>query len=169
MKIITGIEALTRLSGGLAAILILPLIGALVIEVFSRYVFDSPTLWAFEISYMVMGAIFMLGLANALRMGQHVCVDVVTLKLGDRLNAMIRSICYLMFLPLVFWLSWELWKYFHEAFENGERSGRSAWNPVMWPVYGVWFIGFFILSLQILAELLKSAQVALGLGGASHG
>lgn len=65
MKLITSIEAITRFAGLIAALLVLPLIGALVTEVFSRYIFDSPTLWAFEISYMVMGAIFMLGLANA--------------------------------------------------------------------------------------------------------
>lgn len=162
MKLITSIEALTRFSGHIAAFLVLPLIGALVFEVFSRYIFDTPTLWAFEISYMVMGAIFMLGIANALRLGQHVSVDVVTLKLSTRVNAAVRSICYLMFLPIVCWISLELYLYFYEAFESNERSGRSAWNPVMWPVYFVWFVGLTTLSLQIFAELLKSTQTALG-------
>lgn len=162
MKLITSIEALTRFSGHIAAFLVLPLIGALVFEVFSRYIFDTPTLWAFEISYMVMGAIFMLGIANALRLGQHVSVDVVTFKLSSRVNAAVRSICYLMFLPIVCWISLELYLYFYEAFESNERSGRSAWNPVMWPVYFVWFVGLTTLSLQIFAELLKSTQTALG-------
>lgn len=162
MKLITSIEALTRFSGHIAAFLVLPLIGGLVFEVFSRYVFDTPTLWAFEISYMVMGAIFMLGIANALRLGQHVSVDVVTLKLSSRVNAAVRSLCYLMFLPIVCWISLELYLYFYEAFESNERSGRSAWNPVMWPVYFVWFVGLTTLSLQIFAELLKSTQTALG-------
>lgn len=166
MKIVQVIEALTRFAGMLAALLILPLVGALVVEVVSRYVYDSPTLWAFETSYMVMGAIFMLGMANALRLGQHVTVDVLVLKMSPRVNAIIHSICYLMFLPLVCWLTWELAKYFHEAFESGERSGRSAWNPVMWPVYGVWVIGFLLLALQLVAELLKMMPVVFkGQGG----
>lgn len=104
----------------------------------------------------------MLGIANALRLGQHVSVDVVTLKLSSRVNAAVRSICYLMFLPIVCWISLELYLYFYEAFESNERSGRSAWNPVMWPVYFVWFVGLTTLSLQIFAELLKSTQTALG-------
>ncbi|XAW88413.1 TRAP transporter small permease subunit [Vibrio sp. CDRSL-10 TSBA] len=165
MKLITCIEALTRFSGVIAALLVLPLIGALVTEVFSRYVFDTPTLWAFEISYMVMGAIFMLGLANALRLGQHVSVDVITLKLPARTNAAIRSLCYLLFLPVVCWISSELYHYFLDAYQSGERSGRSAWNPVMWPVYSVWFLGMSMLSLQILAELIKSLQVTLNYEG----
>ena len=56
MKLIQAIESLTRWAGWVGAILIFPLVGALVVEVFSRYVIGRPTLWAFEISYMVMGA-----------------------------------------------------------------------------------------------------------------
>jgi TRAP-type mannitol/chloroaromatic compound transport system permease small subunit len=78
MKLIQAIESLTRWAGWVGAILIFPLVGALVVEVFSRYVAGRPTLWAFEISYMVMGAIFMLGMANALRIGHHVSVDLVS-------------------------------------------------------------------------------------------
>lgn len=169
MKLIPLIETLTRFAGHLASVLILPLIAALVYEVFSRYVMGSPTLWAFETSYMVMGAIFMLGMANALRVGQHVSVDVVTLKLPPRVNAAIRTLCYLFFLPLIVWLTWEVIKYFHEALESGERSGRSAWNPVVWPVYLVWCIGFCLLCLQLLAELLKSVRTLVkGDGKAEH-
>ncbi|MBR9857618.1 MAG: TRAP transporter small permease subunit [Gammaproteobacteria bacterium] len=159
MKLITEIERITCLAGALGALLILPLTGALVFEVLSRYVLDAPTLWAFEISYMIMGAIFMLGMANALRLGQHVSVDVVSIKLNPRVNAAIRSLCYCFFLPLICWLSWELFQYFHEAYQNSERSGRSAWNPIVWPVYATWFLGFLLLGLQVLAELLKSALV----------
>ena len=87
MKLLRSIEALTRVAGWLGAILVFPLIGALIVEVFSRYVAGRPTLWAFEVSYMVMGAMFMLGMANALRVGQHVSVDIVTLQLKPRANS----------------------------------------------------------------------------------
>ncbi|MBL1376064.1 TRAP transporter small permease subunit [Zobellella iuensis] len=159
MKLITGIERITRLAGALGALLILPLTCALVFEVFSRYVLNAPTLWAFEVSYMIMGAIFMLGMANALRLGQHVSVDVVSMKLGPRANAAIHCLCYALFLPIIGWLTWELAHYLHEAYVKNERSGRSAWNPIMWPVYATWFVGFLLLGLQLLAEMLKSAAV----------
>ncbi|MDH2434616.1 TRAP transporter small permease subunit [Pokkaliibacter sp. MBI-7] len=162
MKLITIIEAITRFAGALAALLTLPLVGALVTEVFSRYVLNSPTLWAFEVSYMVMGAIFMLGIANALRIGQHVSVDVITLTLSRRTNGVLRTLAYLLFLPLSGWLTLELYHYFMEAFSSGERSGRSAWNPVLWPGYLSWFTGFLVFSLQVLAELIKSIRQALG-------
>ncbi|PRY71983.1 TRAP transporter small permease subunit [Halomonas ventosae] len=162
MRVINLIESLTRRAGWGGAVLIFPLIGALVYEVFSRYVLGRPTLWAFEISYMVMGAIFMLGMANALRVGQHVSVDILSLQLGQRSNALVRLVGYVLFLPILVWLVWELSKYALAAFESNERSGRSAWNPVIWPVFTVWFVGFLLLALQVLAELLKSVAILMG-------
>lgn len=162
MKLIRSIEALTRFAGWLGAFLVFPLIGALIIEVLSRYVAGRPTLWAFEVSYMVMGAMFMLGMANALRINQHVSVDIVTLKLSPRANAAIRAIGYVLFLPVSAWLVWELSKYALAAFETNERSGRSAWNPVVWPIFTVWLAGFALLTLQVVAELLKSLYLLMG-------
>lgn len=162
MKLIRSIEALTRFAGWLGALLVLPLIGALIIEVLSRYVAGRPTLWAFEVSYMVMGAMFMLGMANTLRIGQHVSVDIMTLQLSQRANAAIRAIGYVLFLPVLAWLVWELSKYALEAFETNERSGRSAWNPVVWPIFTIWFLGFALLALQVFAELLKSICLLSG-------
>lgn len=162
MKLIRSIEALTRFAGWLGALLVLPLIGALIIEVLSRYVAGRPTLWAFEVSYMVMGAMFMLGMANTLRIGQHVSVDIMTLQLSQRANAAIRAIGYVLFLPVLAWLVWELSKYALAAFETNERSGRSAWNPVVWPIFTVWFLGFALLALQVFAELLKSICLLSG-------
>ena len=122
MTLIVLIERLTRYAGHLAAVLILPLVAALAYEVFSRYVLDAPTLWAFETSYMMMGAIFMLGMANALRLGQHVSVDLLTLRWSDRTNAAVRLVGYLLFLPVLGWLVWELGQYALEAFASMARA-----------------------------------------------
>ncbi|MDH2298353.1 TRAP transporter small permease subunit [Cobetia sp. 29-18-1] len=162
MKIVAVIERQTRWAGYLGAVLILPLVLALVYEVFSRYVLVKPTLWAFEVSYMVMGAIFMLGMANALRVGQHVSVDVLSQNFAPRLRAGVHLACYAVLLPVLMWLVWELSLYALEAFSSNERSGRSAWNPVIWPVFGVWWLGFVYLTLQVIAEMLKLWSTLLG-------
>ncbi|WP_282039330.1 TRAP transporter small permease subunit [Halomonas alimentaria] len=162
MKLIEFIERLTRWAGWFGALLTFPLILALVYEVFSRYVLGRPTLWAFEVSYMVMGAIFMFGMANALREGQHVSVDLLSLRWSARVNALVFLVGYLLFLPVVTWLVWELGKYALEAFESNERSGRSAWNPVIWPVFLSWWLGFLLLLLQISAEILKAVGTLKG-------
>jgi len=156
LKIINVIEKITRAFGNIAALLILPLVAALIVEVFSRHVLGSPTVWAFEISYMVMGTLFVFGMANALRLKQHVSVDLLTMKMPIKLAAFIRTIFYFMLLPVLIWLTWELAYYFFEAFESSERSGRSAWNPIVWPIYFTWFLGFLLLVLQLIAELIKA-------------
>ena len=53
----------------------IPLIAASCYEVFSRYVLGEPTLWAFEIGYMVMGTHFLIGLAYTLRERGHAWAD----------------------------------------------------------------------------------------------
>lgn len=161
MKLTYVINQITIGFGGFAALLILPLTFALVYEVFSRYVLNQPTLWAFEVSYMVMGALFMLGMANTLRLKQHVYVDLVIMNLPIRLAAALRVLFYFLLIPLLCWLSYELALYCHDAFSRNARSGRSAWNPLVWPVYLSWFIGFALLSLQLISEFISELLVTL--------
>jgi TRAP-type mannitol/chloroaromatic compound transport system permease small subunit len=78
------------------------------------------------------------------------------MKMSKRVAATIRAIFYIMLLPIIIWLTWELAYYFYEAYESGERSGRSAWNPIVWPIYFTWFLGFLLLVMQLVAELLKA-------------
>lgn len=156
MRLINHIQTITCCAGWVGAALIFPLVGVLVYEVFSRYVLGNPTPWAFEISYMLMGAIFMLGLANALRTGQHVSVDVVSERLPEKINSIIKILAFGALLPIFIWMSWELSKYAITGYLSSERSGRSAWNPVMWPIYSVWLLGISLLALQVVAEILKA-------------
>lgn len=164
---VSKIEWITRFSGALAAALVLPLIGALIIEVVSRHAFGSPTAWAYEVSYMVMGAIFMLGMAEALRVRQHVSVDIISGALSARTNAVIQVLGYLLLLPILAWLVWELSSYAYTAFQTKESSGRSAWSPVVWPLFSIWCLGFFMLTLQVFAELIKAIRVIAGNMGRS--
>ena len=145
--------------GWLAAWIILPLIIATVYEVLSRYLFNSPTIWAYEIGYMVTGANFLLGSAFALREKAHIRIDVLYTRFSARTRALVDTIGYtVIFLPLGFWLSYRLANYTLEAFSSGELSGQSAWNPVIWPFRLVFFTGFFLLSFQALAELVRAIQ-----------
>ena len=66
-SIIKGIDALTEAVGGLAALIIIPLIAATCYEVFARYIFGAPTIWAFELGYTLMGFHFLLGGALTLK------------------------------------------------------------------------------------------------------
>jgi TRAP-type mannitol/chloroaromatic compound transport system permease small subunit len=43
-----------------------------------------------------------------------------------------------------------------------ERSGQSAWNPVVWPFRTVFFVSFVLLLIQVIAEVIKAGRVLAG-------
>ncbi len=157
------IERVTGMAGFVIAWLVFPLILAMCYEVFSRYVLNAPTIWAFELSYMVMGAHTLIGAAYTLRERGHIRIDIYYSHYSPKINALVDTIGYLvLFLPVVSLVSIGLWEYWVEAFVNDFHSGQSAWNPVIWPFRFIFFLGFALLWLQGIAELLKFLRSLAG-------
>jgi TRAP-type mannitol/chloroaromatic compound transport system permease small subunit len=163
LTVVRAIERLTGAFGVLAAVVIVPLVLATVYEVFSRYLFNAPTIWAYELAYMAMGTNFLLGAAYTLRERGHIRIDLAYSRYSPRTRALIDAVGYLfLFLPLAWWLSYGLWTYALNAYLSGETSGESAWNPVIWPFRLVFFAGFLLLALQATAELIKAVFTLIG-------
>jgi len=163
LKLIRLVERLTGGVGMIGALVVAPLILAMVYEVFSRYLFNAPTIWAYEIAYMAMGTNFLLGAAFTLRERGHIRIDLIYEHLPRKGRALIDAVGYLvLFLPVAWWLTWGLWSYGYRAFLSGETSGDSAWNPVIWPFRMVFFAGFLLLALQASVELLRAVCLLAG-------
>ena len=163
MNAARSLERISFGTGVIAAMLIGPLVLATCVEVFSRYVLGRPTIWAYEIAYMGMGAHFLLGGAYTLLLGAHVRIDLIYGLYPERLKAAVDLIGYtLLILPFCIWLGYGLWEYFVEAYVWGETSGASAWNPVVWPFRLVLFAGIALLGIQIVAEILRCLAVLFG-------
>ena len=60
-----ALDTLTRVVGRATAWLIIPMVGSLVYEVGARYLFDAPTIWAYDMTFMLYGTFFMLGLDSS--------------------------------------------------------------------------------------------------------
>ncbi len=156
IKFVGACERLTGHVGLLAAWLVAPLIAVTVFEVFSRYVLDDPTIWAYEIGYMATGTNFMLGMAFTLREKGHIRIDVLFSRLSPKTQAVIDLCAFLfLLLPVSLWLSWALWNYAYDAYVIGETTGESAWNPIVWPFRMTFFAGFLVLSLQGIIETIR--------------
>ena len=156
MALVRAIERIIGSTGLITAWLVFSLILATCFEVFSRYVLNAPTIWAFELGYMATGTHALLGAAFTLREKGHIRIDVLYSRFSPKLQAIIDTAGYLLlFLPVVSWLSLALWEYWIEAYAYGELSGQSAWNPVIWPFRLAFFSGFALLLLQGVAELIK--------------
>jgi TRAP-type mannitol/chloroaromatic compound transport system permease small subunit len=160
-SIIGGIERLVGAMGIVAALLLVPLVLATCWEVFSRYVMDAPTVWAYEVGYLLTGSHFLLGLAYTLREGLHIRIDIFTGTMSPRTRALIDAVTYAVVLPLLAWLAWALLQYLLAGWARGERSGQSALNLPVWPFRVVFFISFALFALQTAAELLKSLDRVL--------
>ena len=159
---ISWVESFIYFFAKVGAWIILALIAAMVYEVFSRYVRDAPTKWAFEMAYMLMGTSFMFGLAYCLQMRRHIRVDFVYDHVPLRARAFIDLFGYLFLIPMLLWLCGGLWEYFHDAYKVNESSGESAWNPIIWPFKFTFVIGFVLLLMQCVVEILKSLMVLVG-------
>ena len=156
-KIVAKIEKLSELFGSISSWIILVLIFSTVYEVFSRYMLNSPTIWSFEISYMAVGCIILLGSALTLKQGAHIRIDLFYSNLPQRKKNLINIFGYLiLYIPLGLWLTYQLFLYAYEAFQTGEQSGESAWNPIIWPYRLVFSLGIFLLTLQSIAEVIKN-------------
>jgi len=160
--LISFIETISLWTGRLAALLLVPLVFAMVYEVVSRYVFAAPTQWAFEISYMLMGAIFTLGLSYCLRNNAHVNVDILPSVLPRRANAAIEVVAFGGMTVVLVWLTVTLGEGVARTYRTGEGSGLSAWNPQVWPFRLVYTIGFALFALQVFGRLLEALLVLFG-------
>lgn len=157
------IDRMTSFVGGIGAALVVPLFLIMGYEVFMRFLFNLPTFWAYELAYMITGAHFVLGIACVTKRRQHVRIDFLYTHFPPRLQAFIDFAIYFFFLlPVSVWITWRLGAVALEAFQVGETSGESAWNPVIWPIRAIAAFGFALFCLQILAEAIKSFRTVTG-------
>ena len=158
------IDRLMGSTGAIAGWLVVPLIFATTYEVFSRYALHAPTIWAFEVGYMMTGTNFLIGMAYTLREKSHIRIDIFYgHSFSRKAQAVINLIGYGIFLlPAAFLLTDALWDYAYDAYATHELSGQSAWNPVIWPFRLVFFSGFLFLLLQGIAEMLRVIRFLAG-------
>jgi TRAP-type mannitol/chloroaromatic compound transport system permease small subunit len=156
------IESLTTRTGFLISLTVIPLVLTATYEVFARYVFGAPTIWAYELGCMITGTHFLIGAAMTLARDGHVRIDILYDRLSLKSRAFVNLAFYVvLFLPFLALLNDALWHYAITAFHSGERSGNSAWNPPIWPFRMLLAFGFILLALQVIAECLKSLLTLL--------
>ena len=156
--LVNRIERITTNIGIIAALTLVPLILTTTYEVLARYIFDAPTIWAYEVGYMLTGTHFLLGMAYTLQQGQFIRIDIFSQDMSEKTRAFIDLCAYSIILPLMMWLTYGLTSYLISGFIKNERSGQSAMNMAVWPFRIVFLIAFTLLALQVYAEFMKSLE-----------
>ena len=157
IKTVRAIDKFTDTIGVWVAWLNIPLVLAVSFEVISRYAFDAPTIWSFDLTYMLYGTIFMLGAAYALHKGAHIRTDFFYETWSARTKGIVDSISYLVFFfpSLIVFLvasGSEAWY----AFAISETSEQTPWRPILWPYKGVVPLACVLLMIQGVSETIKS-------------
>ena len=154
---IRTIDGFTDWTGTIISWLSIPLVLGVAWEVAARYLFNAPTVWAYDMTYMLYGSLFMLGAAYALHKGAHIRTDFFWEKFSVRRKGWIDTISYVVFffpsLAMLLLISWHEFSY---AFQINETSDQTPWRPVLWPFKFVVPLACVLLLIQGVSELIKS-------------
>ena len=156
-KTITIIDTTSLWIGKTVCWLLLPLCLAMVYEVIARKFFLAPTMWAYDISRMSYGAMFMLGAGYALMRGVHIRADFLYRNWSAKTQGTVDTVLYLaLFFPgmlVFFYMSVD---YAGTSIIRAERGMDTAWMPYMGPIKSAIPIGIVFLTMQGISEVLKS-------------
>jgi len=132
--ILGRIDFLSEWSGKLVSWLILALILSLAYDTFMRYLFRAPTIWAYDVSYMLGGTVMLIGMAYASLHKTHIRVDIVYNYFPARMKTIVDlAFNALLFFPLYGILLYRSASRAIWAFHSKEFSEVGFWRPVMWP------------------------------------
>ena len=155
------IDTISEWSGRIFAWLIVPLVAGTTYEVIVRYLFNAPTIWAYDLSYMLYGSHFMLGAAYTLLKGGHIRTDIFYQNWSVRTRGWVDALLYLfLFFPGMIFFFWMGYQEALHAWQIGERSDASPWRPILYPLKAVLPTMAVLILIQGFSELLKSLYMA---------
>jgi TRAP-type mannitol/chloroaromatic compound transport system permease small subunit len=157
-----AIDNFTRYTAYVFASLTLILMLIIVHNVIMRYAFRSPTVWAYDLSYMLYGSAFMLGAAVALLYGAHVRTDFLYQRWSQRTQGIVDTFLYLvLFFPAMYLFFDAGVEYAARSWRLGERGFASTWRPVIYPLKTVIPVAIALLMIQGVSETIKSLYAAI--------
>jgi TRAP-type mannitol/chloroaromatic compound transport system permease small subunit len=156
------IDALTERVGRAVAWLVLAATLISAGNALARYALGASSNAWLEIQWYLFGALFLLAAGYTLKHDGHVRIDVFYNRFGPRGRAWIDLAGGLLFLmPMTLLLAWLSWPMFAEAWTTHELS-PDAGGLVRWPVKLLLPLGFALLALQGVAEIIKRIGVLSG-------
>jgi TRAP-type mannitol/chloroaromatic compound transport system permease small subunit len=127
-----------------------------------RKAFDMSSNAWLELQWYLFGAVFMLAAAYTLRQNEHIRIDIIYGLFSRRKQHWIDLFGHVFFLmPFVLLMLYYFVPYFLLSYRSGEVSS-SAGGLVIWPAKLMLLIGFFLLALQGISEIIKKIAVMRG-------
>ncbi len=172
--ITAAIDVLNYRAGQIIALLMVPLIAVVVLEVISRNSFAilqdagfeglarslglGPTLWVYDTSRMLAGVLFMAAAGYGLMRGVHIRADFLYRNWSAKTQATVDATLYLLFfIPSMIFFTVIASEFWWLAYSTNETMQiDSAWGPLLWPARLAMPIGGFLLLLQGIPEIFRA-------------
>ncbi|MCX8116738.1 MAG: TRAP transporter small permease subunit [Desulfobacterota bacterium] len=154
------IDFINEWSGRVVMWLALILFAVTAYETIQRYLFRITSVALQETTWHLYSLLFLLGLAYTLKYDRHVRVDIFYDRMSPRMKAGVNLFGLLILvIPFCLLMIGFSWKFMLTAYQIAERSGDPGGLPARWVLKAAIPVGFGLLLLQALSELIKSIHI----------
>ena len=155
-RLLLFIDYVNTWCGKLFSWIILLLTGVVCVEVFKRYMLNSPTAWIFDADYMMYGTLFMMAGAYTLAQNGHVRGDFLYGSMKPRNQAWLDLILYFVFfLPGIGALVYAGFEFAHDSWLIKEHVSTTAEGPPVYHFKGIIPLAGVLMLLQGIAEIVR--------------
>jgi TRAP-type C4-dicarboxylate transport system permease small subunit len=156
-RLFYAVEKIAYWGGYLSGWLVPGMMVLVALEVFTRYVLSRPLLLADEFSAYMLVALSFLGLAYTWRQRGHVRITILVSRLSKKRAGWIRLGALIAVFLFVLEMDRSAYKMVVYALQMNMKSSTFLMVPLFWPQMPI-FIGFVLLTLLILADILRAAR-----------
>ena len=157
-SVVNAIDRINTWTGKAISFLVFVMTAVLCWEIFGRGLFDSPTIWAHELTGYFFGAYFMLGGAYTLKNGGHINVDILYTKLSAKKRAVVDIVSSLLIMLFLFVLLWFSFNLMITQLNRHEVS-QTVFAPPVFPLSLFIVVGSIMFLLQAFAKLVRSVYL----------
>lgn len=158
-----GIDAMTTLIGRWVSWLIVLAVMISATNAVVRKVFDMSSNAYLELQWVLFSVVFLLCSPWTLLNGEHIKIDIINHNLPLRVRSNIDMMGHLLFLmPFCIIILWTSIPFFLVSFGQNEQSFSAGGLP-QWPAKSLIMIGFALLTVQGISEIIKRAAIMRGL------
>ena len=157
---VRGIDSFTDTVGKVIRWLVLVIMSITVYDVIMRYFFNAPTIWAYELSGLLLGPFWLLAGGYVILHDGHVRLDVLFRRFSPRAQSIIDLVTH----PLLFFYCIVVmikgWDYFWFSFMRHEHT-VTVWGPPIWPFKLIILIGVGLFLLQGVAKYIRDLYIGI--------
>jgi TRAP-type mannitol/chloroaromatic compound transport system permease small subunit len=151
---VRSISSVNEWVGKACSLFLVPLVCIMLLEVILRYAFDRPTIWAWDISMMLMALTVVLPGGYLLLKDSHINMDIIVRRLSPKTRAIIDLATSVLFFFVIGLLVWKGGEGAWDSLLSREHLS-TVFAPPIYPLKMVWPVAAFLLLLQGVAKFIR--------------